>query len=659
MRRSIGLALAGMLALGLWGLPARAQAPFRDVPLDHWAYESVARLADMGFLIGYPDGTFKGGIPMTRYEFAMAIARLVDYYEDRLAETDGEIAALWQKINGLPTPTGPTTSGVGAHQHPEYMTDEEVKALLAKLQKEFSDEIAMVRADYRALAARVSALENASGITPPKLQISGDIRWRGGAYGSRLTTGGGTTGYPNPIIDPSSPAGNIGVLDPISGLPVISTPIPITDSLKDAFKASRFSSLRVRTELKYVPDGNADKPRAYVEFLMDPVSNFLISGDPGLGSGPGSVASVTALNAVRIRQAWFRFQHDMLVPWTVTVGQQFTGQWGEGLLVNNNVQALNGLKLTTGEEGRGQVTLFGAMVNREAFFGQSTIPPTFDPPSTFGNPGEDAYVAARFQFPVGEWKFAGNWLANGFGEEGGWGFDVQGNFLGFNWGGEYAQLKRMPVGVASGSSGWPAPLEDDAWTGWVDIIDSSALNASFQVGQINPRYALAIVSGEEPGFGGFDPVFPFFSSGGAFSGPLNLPFSSLYPYAAVSPDSINWLDRPLFLDPTNIAKGWQWSTSWHMNENCTVFIALADGQGYNEEYLGWLANGGFSSGDPAPSKWRDADLTWYAGMHKMLADDISFVLIFGSRRVSNILQPDSDENQKDLRTLRLQFGIRY
>ena len=43
---------------------------FPDVPENHWAYAYVKKLANMGILIGYPDGMFKGNQTMTRYEFA-------------------------------------------------------------------------------------------------------------------------------------------------------------------------------------------------------------------------------------------------------------------------------------------------------------------------------------------------------------------------------------------------------------------------------------------------------------------------------------------------------------------------------------------------------------------------------------------------------------
>ena len=48
---------------------------FPDVPSGHWAYDFVKDLSDKGYLVGYPDGTFKGDKAMTRYEFATALYR--------------------------------------------------------------------------------------------------------------------------------------------------------------------------------------------------------------------------------------------------------------------------------------------------------------------------------------------------------------------------------------------------------------------------------------------------------------------------------------------------------------------------------------------------------------------------------------------------------
>ena len=47
-----------------------AANPFSDVDASSWAYQSVEQLANAGIINGYPDGTFKGSNPITRYEMA-------------------------------------------------------------------------------------------------------------------------------------------------------------------------------------------------------------------------------------------------------------------------------------------------------------------------------------------------------------------------------------------------------------------------------------------------------------------------------------------------------------------------------------------------------------------------------------------------------------
>ncbi len=57
-------------------LPVLAD-PFSDVPQGHWAYDAVQMLEEKGLVEGYPDGLFKGERPMTRYEMAMIVARVI------------------------------------------------------------------------------------------------------------------------------------------------------------------------------------------------------------------------------------------------------------------------------------------------------------------------------------------------------------------------------------------------------------------------------------------------------------------------------------------------------------------------------------------------------------------------------------------------------
>ncbi len=54
-----------------------ANAFYTDMDENHWAYQSIKFLTEVGVVVGYPDGTYKPDIPVTRAEFAsMAIKAL-------------------------------------------------------------------------------------------------------------------------------------------------------------------------------------------------------------------------------------------------------------------------------------------------------------------------------------------------------------------------------------------------------------------------------------------------------------------------------------------------------------------------------------------------------------------------------------------------------
>lgn len=94
--------------------PGFAETPFEDVPEGHWAYTHVERLASMGLIQGYPDGLFKGGQSMTRYEMAEVVSKLVSLVDRNSVSTEqakiineleieftAEIAALKQKTTDM------------------------------------------------------------------------------------------------------------------------------------------------------------------------------------------------------------------------------------------------------------------------------------------------------------------------------------------------------------------------------------------------------------------------------------------------------------------------------------------------------------------------------------------------------------------------------
>jgi hypothetical protein len=68
---------------------------FSDVRPTDWAYQALSNLVDRyGCVAGYPNGTFKGGQAMTRYE----AAALLNACLDRVAETTDEIKRLMKEF---------------------------------------------------------------------------------------------------------------------------------------------------------------------------------------------------------------------------------------------------------------------------------------------------------------------------------------------------------------------------------------------------------------------------------------------------------------------------------------------------------------------------------------------------------------------------------
>ena len=107
---------------------------FSDVPTSDWAYAAVKELADKGYVVGYPDKTYKGQRPLTRYEMAIVVSRLADAFEkqliagknveaadmarlDRLIKQYGtEIASIQTQLKALQLEADATQKQVGAQQ---------------------------------------------------------------------------------------------------------------------------------------------------------------------------------------------------------------------------------------------------------------------------------------------------------------------------------------------------------------------------------------------------------------------------------------------------------------------------------------------------------------------------------------------------------------
>jgi len=136
-----------------------ASGPFADVPADHWAYQAVDTLQKAGIVIGYPDGTYGGRRAMTRYEFAVAIARLLPLINANAA-SKSDLSALQQEEDAK------------IEQNQQAL--DALKSLVDEFQPELQQlgqDVAAVKSRLDALEARVAALEEEQ----RRVKINGEL----------------------------------------------------------------------------------------------------------------------------------------------------------------------------------------------------------------------------------------------------------------------------------------------------------------------------------------------------------------------------------------------------------------------------------------------------------------------------------------------------
>jgi len=179
----LGVAIAMTFAGNAW-----AQVP-PDVPPGHWAYDAIEELMRDGIIKGYPDGTFKGKAPLTRYEFAIAIRDALAAIRQQIDEVRA------QTPKGQPTqPSQPTTptqpqpgitaeeraklQGIPADTAQRLQKLEEAMARINRLATEFQDELASLGVDVESakrdlanLRKRVEAIEEEM----KRFRLSGDV----------------------------------------------------------------------------------------------------------------------------------------------------------------------------------------------------------------------------------------------------------------------------------------------------------------------------------------------------------------------------------------------------------------------------------------------------------------------------------------------------
>ncbi len=131
-----------------------------DVQPTDWAYQSLQSLVERyGCIVGYPDGTFRGNRPLSRFEFAAGLNACMDKVGELIAQGTADLVS------------------------------KDDLAALQKLQEEFSAELATLRGRVDALEARTATLEAQQFSTTTKLS--------GEAIFAITDNFGGTNGVPS------------------------------------------------------------------------------------------------------------------------------------------------------------------------------------------------------------------------------------------------------------------------------------------------------------------------------------------------------------------------------------------------------------------------------------------------------------------------------
>ncbi|MFC5849453.1 S-layer homology domain-containing protein [Deinococcus petrolearius] len=100
-------------------VPNPNQVVITDVPADHWARQAVALAMSKGWITGFPDGTFRGTQPLTRYQAALIFTRVLSsdalqgatsaelqVFQAGMASVQQELALALGRIDALATLVG-------------------------------------------------------------------------------------------------------------------------------------------------------------------------------------------------------------------------------------------------------------------------------------------------------------------------------------------------------------------------------------------------------------------------------------------------------------------------------------------------------------------------------------------------------------------------
>ena len=167
--RTIATVLAHAVVFAALASPAMAATAsdtYSDIKPGHWAERAVTFVAvERGFMKGFPDHTFRGELPFTRVQLALAVAELI-------RQLEGQTKVSW------------VTEGLGGYEFQDLPSDPEVRATVLRLanqyrlfegvpgvtSKTFEGDKQVTRYEMAKVVHRLLRLGEARGVVDPSVQ---------------------------------------------------------------------------------------------------------------------------------------------------------------------------------------------------------------------------------------------------------------------------------------------------------------------------------------------------------------------------------------------------------------------------------------------------------------------------------------------------------
>ena len=187
MKKRFGFAIVFFLSISI------CMASFSDLASTHWAYDSVMYLTELGIISGMPDGTFKGNEPMTRYQSAVAMKRILDYTNSQNGMNNQLPSNLHQRLTELESLVNRSLNAVqrAGDDYREIMERLEINSTVHQDATLDYDELERVvgeilevkldskkiEGDIASNSNEIQQLKNETGLQKGRLYRRGRIRW--------------------------------------------------------------------------------------------------------------------------------------------------------------------------------------------------------------------------------------------------------------------------------------------------------------------------------------------------------------------------------------------------------------------------------------------------------------------------------------------------